>query len=263
MPGSILIDKLAYSSHLRNESPFLKSFFAVGTLLLCVGARSYVISAIVLLCMGCLTVCRSRTSLSHYIKLMTAPLVFLTLGTVAIAVNFTSQPMDLFSLPLGDHYLAVSWSSALYAFRLAAVSLASVSCLYFLTLSTPLMDLLTVLARLRCPWVLIELMLLIYRYLFVLMDLASAILTAQKCRLGNRNLRTAIGSMGQMLAVLLVRALSKSGQLFDAMESRCYDGRIRVLMDTQKARPGQWAAVILFLCALTVLAVFCRTHGGI
>lgn len=259
----MIIDKLAYSSQLRNESPFLKSFFAVGTLLLCVGARSYVISAITLLCMGCLTVCRSRTSLSHYIKLMAAPLVFLALGTVAIAVNFTTQPMDLFSLPIGDHYLAVSCASALYALRLVAVSLASVSCLYFLTLTTPLMDLLAVLARLHCPWLLIELMLLIYRYLFVLLDLASAILTAQKCRLSNQNLSTSIRSMGQMLAVLLVRALSKSGQLFDAMESRCYDGRLRVLMDTQKSRPAQWAAVILFLCAMAVLAVFCRIHGGI
>lgn len=259
----MIIDKLAYSSSLRYKSPFLKSAFAVGTLFICVSARSFVISLIVLFVMGCLTVCCSRTSLSHYYKLMTAPLIFLALGTVAIAVNYTSRPMDLFSVPIGSHYLAVSKTSAVYAVRLIAVSLASVSCLYFLTLTTPMLDLLAVLRKLHCPWILIEIMMLMYRYIFVLLDMATAIMTAQNCRLGNRDGKTAIYGMGQMLSVLLARALNKASLLFDAMESRCYDGQIRVLNESNRASMKEKAAASAFLLLLLAVAGICRWKGGI
>ncbi len=259
----MMIDKLAYSSQLRYKSPFLKSAFAVGTLLICVAARSFVVSGIVLIVMGCLTVFYSRTSLSHYIRLMTAPFTFLALGTVAIAVNFTDAPMDLLSVPVGSHYLAVSVSSLVYAIRLIVVSLASISCLYFLTLTTPLLDLLAVLRRLHCPWIIIELMMLIYRYIFVLLDMALAITTAQECRLGNRNAKTAIQAMGLMLSVLLVRALNKSSLLFDAMESRCYDGEIRVLTQSVASKTNEKAGVALFLFVLLTVSVLCKWNGGI
>lgn len=261
MPSNIIIDKLAYSSALRNRSPFLKSALAVVTLLLCVAARSFAVSGIVLLSMAALTVGYSRTSLPRYLKFMTAPFAFLLLGTVAIAVSFSDHPLDLWSIRLGSHYLAVSWESLLYAIRLIAVSLASVSCLYFLALTTPMLDLLTVLARLHCPWLMIELMMLIYRYIFVLLDMASAILTAQHCRLGNRNLKTSVSSMGQMLSVLLMRAMARSSQLFDAMESRCYDGKIRVLIHTSKARLSEKIAVTLFLAVIAVIAFLCKQKG--
>ena len=54
-------------------------------------------------------------------------------------------------------------------------------------------------------------------------------MTAQKARLGNRDLKTSIQSFGQMASVVFVRALKQSDALYNAMESRCYDGEIRVL----------------------------------
>ena len=102
---------------------------------------------------------------------------------------------------------------------------------------------------------LLELMLLIYRAIFVLLDIASAIQTAQNCRLGNRTFRSKLSCMGQMLSVLLVRSLKKSSLLYDAMESRLYDGKIQVLEETQPARPLAWAACCGWLILCTVLCI--------
>ncbi|MHC1723120.1 MAG: cobalt ECF transporter T component CbiQ [Aminipila sp.] len=259
----ILIDKLAYSSAIRNRSPFLKSAFAVGTLLICVAARSFVISFVILILMGCVTIFFSRTSPSHYIKLMIAPFVFLALGTVAIAVNFTDVPMDLLNIAIGSKYIAVSWFSLTYAVRLIIVSLASVSCLYFLILTTPMMDLLYVLKKLHCPSLIIEIMMLTYRYIFVLFDMASSIMTAQNCRLGNISAKSAINGMGNMLSVILIRAMQKANNLFDAMESRCYDGEIKVLYESQSATIKEKVQVIFSLVMLVSLAIWCRVNGGI
>ncbi len=259
----ILIDKLAYSSAIRHKSPFLKSAFSVGTLLICVSARSFVISLVVLVMMGCVTIFFSRTSPSHYIKLMIAPFAFLALGTVAIAVNLTDTPMDLLNLPIGSKYIAVSWFSMLYALRLIIVSLASVSCLYFLILTTPMMDLFYVMKKLRCPSLIIEIMMLTYRYIFVLFEMASSIMTAQNCRLGNISAKSAINGMGNMLSVILIRAMQKANALFDAMESRCYDGQIRVLYENQTPTIKERLQVGFSLVILAGLAIWCRFNGGI
>lgn len=259
----ILIDKLAYSSAIRHKSPFLKCAFAVGTLLICVAARSFVISFIVLAMMGCVTIFFSRTSYYHYIKFMITPFAFLALGTVAIAVNLTDVPMDLLNIAVGSKYIAVSWSSLIYAVRLIIVSLASVSCLYFLILTTPMMDLLYVLRKLHCPSLIIEIMMLTYRYIFVLFDMASSIMTAQNCRLGNVSAKSAINGMGNMLSVILIRAMQKANLLFDAMESRCYDGEIKVLYENQIATTNEKVQVILFLVTLVGLAIWCSMNGGI
>lgn len=259
----MMIDKIAYASPWRKKSPYIKSAVAVGTLLICVCARSFVVSCLVLMIMGWLTVMRSRTSLSHYMKLMAAPLVFLALGTVVIAVNFTSQPMDLFNIAVGSGYIAVSRYSLMYSIRLILVSLASVSCLYFLNLTTPMLDLIAVLRSLKCPWLIVELMTMIYRYIFVLLDMAVAISQAQDCRLGNRDAKTAIYSMGTMLSVVLMKALSRASQLFDAMESRCYDGKLELLQESWESRPGERFATAAYLVALSAVAVVCKINGGI
>ena len=62
--------------------------------------------------------------------------------------------------------------------------------------------------------------------------------------------------MAQMLAVLLIRSLKKSSLLFDSMESRCYDGEIRVLNEAYPADKIESAVVAGFLILMMGIAVF-------
>ncbi|HWQ77464.1 MAG TPA: cobalt ECF transporter T component CbiQ [Anaerovoracaceae bacterium] len=253
----MIIDKLAYSSKLRYKSPALKTFFAVGSLLICVGARSFIVSLIIFAVMAGLAVLSSRISILQYLKLMSIPFGFMVLGTIAIVVNITEASMDLLSVPIGagGKYLAVSYFSLTEGARLVTVALASVSCLYFLTLTTSMLDILSVLQRMRCPKIMIELMMLIYRYIFVILDMASAITTSQNCRLGNKDFMTELRSVGQMLAVLLVRSLKKASALYDSMESRCYDGEIKVLSECYPVETREAAGVASFLILMLAIAV--------
>ena len=50
-------------------------------------------------------------------------------------------------------------------------------------------DILEVLRKMRLPALLIELMMLIYRFIFLLLETASAIMTAQESRLGKPGLQ--------------------------------------------------------------------------
>jgi cobalt ABC transporter, permease protein CbiQ len=257
----IIIDKLAYSSKLRYKSPMLKSLFAVGTLLICVTAHLLVLSVFILAVMAYITIVFSRVSVQRYLKLMGIPLGFLLMSTITIMINLSDKPADLFSLAVAGKYLIVSSSSLTEGIRLVMIALASVSCLYFLTLTTPMVDIFIVLRRLRCPRIIVELMMLIYRYIFVVLDMASAIRTSQNCRLGNRDFPTELRSFGQMATVLLVRSMSRSSYLFDAMESRCYNGEILVLEESRPAKSNETVAVVGFLILLSGCAVLLKLGG--
>lgn len=164
--------------------------------------------------------------------------------------------MELFAIPLGSWYLTTSFHSFFYGIQLIVTALAAVSCLYFLSFTTPVPDILEVLRRIHCPALMIELMLLIYRFIFVLMDTASSISTAQDCRLGNKDYRTSLKSFGMLGSMLMIRAVSRSNKLYDAMEARCYDGTIRVLSESHPPKKQVIAAIALFDTALFLFALW-------
>ena len=119
-------------------------------------------------------------------------------------------------------------------------------------------DILEVLRKLHVPALLIELMLLIYRFIFVLLETASAITTAQKSRLGNRNYRTKVRAFGSMGSALFIRAFRRANALYDAMESRCYDGTIRVLSEEQPVSRKEICYIAVFEIILLAVTIGSR-----
>lgn len=252
----IAIDQLCYHSKLRYENAGEKFAFAVITLCICVMSRSIAVACIVLAATGILTVRKGGIPVMRYLKFLAVPLAFLLLSTLAILLHVRSSPMDLFALRLGNVYLTTSWSSFTYAVQLILTALSAVSCLYFLSFTTPMTDILEVLRRLHCPKLLIELMLLIYRFIFVLLSTASAITVSQHCRLGNKDYKTSLKSFGLLGSVLMLRAVTRSGKLYTAMEARCYDDTIRVLSESQPPKKHIIAAIVLFDGALLAFAIW-------
>ena len=252
----ITIDKLCYHSKLRYENAGEKFAFAVITLCICVMSRSIAVACIVLAVTGILAVWKGGIPVSCYLRFLTVPPAFLFLSTIAIMFNIKKVPLDLFAIPVGNWYITASTDSFFYALQLILTALAAVSCLYFLSFTTPMPDILEVLRKLHCPGLLIELMLLIYRFIFILLDTASAISTSQNCRLGNKDYRTSLKSFGLLGSVLMIRAITRSNKLYDAMEARCYDGRIRVLSENQPPRKKIIAAIAVFDTALFIFAIW-------
>ena len=132
----IVIDKLCYNSRLRYVNPMEKFMFSMVTLLLCIISRSVLISVIVLLTNGILTVKKGGIPFFRYRKLMTVPLVFLLLSTVTIIVNVSRAPLNAYAFQIGEWYITGSKSSLLFGIQLIMTALAAVSCLYFLSLNT-------------------------------------------------------------------------------------------------------------------------------
>ena len=255
----IVVDKLCYHSNLRYVNAGEKFAYAVMTLLFCILSRSVVMASFVLLLNGVLTVKKGGIRLGKYIKLMAVPFAFLILSTLAIIVNISKVPLDAYAIPVGTFFITGSRASVLFGFRLVMTALASVSCLYFLSLNTTMTDILEVLKKLHCPELIIELMLLIYRFIFVLLYTASAMMISQKSRLGNKDFKTSLQSFGKMGAGLFIQAFKRSNALYDAMEARCWNGKIRVLSVQNPVKPKEAAAILVFEALLLVYTIWRTT----
>ncbi len=115
----------------------------------------------------------------------------------------------------------------------------AVSALYFLTLSTPAGEVVRLLGKLHVPGIVTELMYLIYRYIFIMMDTQGRIRTAAESRLGYRDFITSCKTFGASLGNLLVITLKRSGAYYDAMESRGYDGEL-LFMEEERQFKIRW-----------------------
>jgi len=70
---------------------------------------------------------------------------------------------------------------------------------------------------------------LIYRFIFVLMETAQKMYSAQSSRCGYASIKTSYFSLGLLIANLFNISYNHSQRLFNALLSRCYMGGIRVL----------------------------------
>ncbi|MBU3143715.1 cobalt ECF transporter T component CbiQ [Clostridium sp. CF012] len=251
----ISIDKLSYISRLRKVNPMEKFIFAILTMLLSIYLNNILTSVIVIILMGFITVYKGKIPLNSYLILMFIPLGFLIIGVITIAINigdYSSQTIFGFSI-LNVKFGCTS-ESIIESIKVLFRSLAAVSCLYFLSLSTPIVELLSVLKKLKVPKLFVELMSLIYRFIFIILETVNMIYISQNSRLGYSNLKTSYNSLGKLIGALFLSSYKRSQDMYTALESRCYDGDINVLENTYKTSYMNLVMIIVLQIFLIFLA---------
>lgn len=224
------IDQYAYTNRLAGVHPAEKLLLAGVTLIVGLIFPSPVISLLVILIMTCLTIIWAGIPARFFSKLMLLPLSFLVIGVLTVALVVTRDGSSLlWGLQLGGWTAGVTVESLQKAGVLFFKALGAVSCLYFLSLTTPLLEIISVLRMLRCPPLLIELMTLIYRFIFVLLETADKIYISQSSRWGYATWKTSYYSLGQLASSLFGKSYYNSQLLFKGLLSRCYTGSLNVL----------------------------------
>lgn len=180
---------------------------------------------------------------------MAAPLTFLVIGGVSVAVVLGGTP------PVGAWTLGPLWADADSAIRGLSAFAHGVSgtlAVMLLATTTPMVDLLGWLRRLGVPAPLVEIASLTYRLLFVLLSTAIALHAAQTARLGSAHrgwsrfswgLRNAATTMG----TLLLRTGHRTLRLQAGLEGRGYVDDLRTLPPLQTASR---AFLVMAACVL-------------
>ena len=228
-------------------------------LIICVAAQSPVIPFFVFSLNTALLLVYAKIPARFYWKMLLYPLATALLSCVIIALFFGyGEPLLEIVTPWFSWTLFKSGTTMAVATFLRVAG--GLSCLYFLVLTTTITDILITLRRLHVPLILIEMSLLIYRYIFVLLEIASQMNTAQEMRLGQTNWIKKIKSTALLAGNLFIRTLEQGERTFTAMSARGYDGEIRTLDDLPHPRP--WLIIgILFFDVLLIMASFLTTSG--
>ncbi len=118
------------------------------------------------------------------------------------------------------------------------ISFASIVVKFLLTVSSALLLVATTsfpgicfaLDRLKVPRIFVVQLLFLYRYIFVLLEEALRIVRARNMRSFGKKGR-GIRSFTNIVGVLLVRSIERSERIYQAICSRGFDGRIRLIKD--------------------------------
>lgn len=240
--GALAADIYARRSRYFGWSPALKTAGCVLLLLLCTAAPVPWVPLALAVVLAGLTVW-GGVPLHDYLAMLSLPAAFVLLSGLALLWDYAPAVDGVLSISFWNGWLVVTAAAQVRARLVMARALGAVSCLYFLSTSTTVPEVLSVLRRAHVPSVVTELAVLIYRYLFVLLSLYRSMRDAAASRLGYGGLARSIRTTGAVYGNLLAASFRRAGACFDAMESRCYDGEIRFL---EQEKPVTAPAALLF-----------------
>ena len=224
------IDSYAYNNGLAQTSPVTKIFFAISMLLLSAISFSPIIPITVFIITIVLILAVAQIPIRFYSKLLTYPIAFAALSCIFIALFF-GYGTALVEIPFPWFTWIIYNNGVTIAITTFFRVLGAVSAMFFLILTTSMTDLFISLRKIHVPKILVELGLLIYRYIFVFMEISSKMSIAQKLRLGQRGWMGRIRSTAMLAANLFIRTMEQGERTFVAMNARGYDGNIHVLED--------------------------------
>ena len=247
-----LLDDYAHSNALRNTGPRLKLILGLGAMLLCISSVSPIAPIFIAITMSLITVGMAKIPGRFYSTLLLIPLTFALLSSAIVAFMHGGGD-QLFAFKIFGFILEIREDGANLALLLISRTFGGMCSLFFIALTTPMIEIFSVLKSLGLPDFLVDLSMLMYRYIFVFIDQAAVIRSAQVMRLGNAGIKSTLNSHAILSGVLFLRAWEQGERLIVAMDARCYDGKLS-LMEYGKAEPRAIFAVMGYMVLVAAIA---------
>lgn len=219
---AVWIERAAYHNHWSHVTPRAKAIFALAALVAAYAARTPS-AALGVALVGVLVVWRGAgVPLRLYLRVAAGPLGFLLLSGASLLVSVAWEPGGTLAWRIAPHALSE-------VAMVTARSVAALSALLTLVLTTPLAHLMALLRQLRLPEILLDLMVLCYRLIFVFSESCHDTLAAQTARLGFSSYGRSMRSLGLLVGSLAAQVALRARGLQWAADARCSDGSLRFL----------------------------------
>lgn len=225
------IDQYAYTSRIRRIDPAQKAGLTLLVILLCLLLNRPAVGLVAVVWMAALTVFWAGLPWRVVGRVLLGEGLFLVLAVVGVVLSVSAAPLlpPFQGFQMGPLWVGTSPASLTLAALLASRALGCAAAMNFLALTTPLVDMVELLRRLRVPVFLIDLISVMYRFIFVLLESMQRMYTAQQSRLGYATRRATMRSSGLLASRLFIDAYQRSRRMQTALESRGYSGDLRVL----------------------------------
>lgn len=220
-------DKYAYSSKLRMSEPITKILITMGIMFLCIALNDIYVNIATVIAMGLLNIVMGGHKLKDLWRMFKIPMGFILIGIITIIIGrYDLDSKLLIGFRLGQHMFGISSSGIFQALEIFTKAMGVISAAYFLVMNTPMTDITLALDKLRFPKLFVELLELVYRFIFILTETAENIKIAQDSRLGYINMKASYKSTSELISRLFISSYKKADYIYSALESRGYDGQL-------------------------------------
>ncbi len=261
----IQLDTLAYSNRLRHLPPSQKLWFALIVLLLAL-ITHYPVQILIFIWMSCWSVVYAGIPWRIYSSMILGVMTFLITSLPALAIEYAGtisgdiQSDVLLQIAGWGGHIYLSRQGLIQAIEVLIRSLASTSALFFIVLTIPAIDLATTAQKIGCPQILVELALLVYRFIFLLADTAQKIVTAQVSRGGYRINRLRIYSLNLLVRQLIGRTASRYQQLTLGVTARGFQQEFRFWQPQNYQYSPRYARESIIGCVILIIGEILYMH---
>jgi cobalt/nickel transport system permease protein len=256
------LDHLAQQSTFRHIHPGTKFLLAAGSLTLSLISPSPLLPFLTGIILSLVLIIPGRLPLRVYGEILSGPAVFILMGTAVLLfmqgggeILWRFHPVPWINLTITSGAVQTG------IFILSRVFGCSVS-LFFLTLTTPVTDLFNGMKRIGIPGEIIDLMMIVYRYIFIISAMAVEIWKAQVMRLGYHRPGEAVRSFSTLCGMLFISSWNAGEDLVHAMDCRCYAGILPSLDHSEPVQMPSLLLVILYLAGLCGILLSLNLHPG-
>lgn len=253
------LDTLSHRNRLRQLPPQHKLLFATIVLLIALIATP-IIQIAIAIWLGIWIVIYAQIPCRIYLRLLSLAIGFWLISIPALILGIADRSASdaVLGFSIGSTYFYLSQQGILQAVVILTRTLSTVSCLYFVLFTTPFTEILQVLKQIRCPEVLTELLMLMYRFIFILLSTARELWIAQHSRNGYRSVRRWFYSLSLLISQLFRKTMENYQQFVLSTAARGFNGEFRVY-SPRAYRPSRRYAIEASLgCLILLLISLCR-----
>ncbi|MBK3518070.1 energy-coupling factor transporter transmembrane component T family protein [Carboxylicivirga marina] len=215
-------------------------------LCLAVGPNLLMMQSVLLVC-GLVILFFKKGKQSASFKVMLLALPFIVIASVGVLFEMGSKlPNATFQFNTFGLWWNITPGSLQKSMLLMLKAVNGLCILQFAVRNFSYHESITVAKRLHLPPVLIEMIVLSYRYLHGVQKTASEVMMAQRQRMGYQNLSTSVNSFSLMLSAVFVRSLRFSIQNNQAMGVRAYNGTLYLPEEWHRSSVLGFASVVVF-----------------
>ncbi len=255
-----LLEDIAQKNGLREVNPYLKLTAGLGAIILCLLSTSYLAPLFIAIILAGAVLFLAKVDARTYGELFILPLWFAVMGVAAIVLITGGQDVFWQCDLLQGFSLSITRESINQGIFVFCRVIGGMSAMIFIALTTPMTDIFSIFRQCRIPDAVIDLMMIIYRTIFILIDQVIQIYHAQVMRLGYSSYRESIQSFATLCGAAFIASWDAGDDLVRAMDARCYAGKFALLGET---RPVEFMPCIAVIAFLIISAVVVMAAGTI
>jgi cobalt/nickel transport system permease protein len=215
-------DIFAYRDNVLTRLDPRVKLVVAGIAILTIIVSSHVFLPLTVFAVSLTTVLALRLPLRLVMMRLAAPMGIVCVLVILQSLLIGSTPIFSFSV-MGwsiNFMREGAWRGILMGSRV----LGAVSVVLLLSSVTQAHQIFQALRWLGVPKGWVEVAMLMYRYIFALLDQACDVMAAQRLRLGYAGLRRSVTSLGNLAGAVLVQSMDQATRTYDAMKLRGYKG---------------------------------------